>query len=115
MTDFVDKKLSSTIATAIKSLIAVEHFIAGSIVTMPNIYPSGASVVLEISMQGGRVFVSDRGGGFQEAEFLGSTRQYSKEAAKIAADAGIEYNGRDMFVTEVPSDAIAGAMAIVAS
>ena len=70
MTDFVDKKLSSTIATAIKSLIAVEHFIAGSIVTMPNIYPSGASVVLEISMQGGRVFVSDRGGGFQEAEFL---------------------------------------------
>lgn len=115
MIEIVGQTLSETVSAAIKKLVSVEHYRAASIVSMPNMYPSGASVVLEISIQAGRVFVSDRGGGFQEAEYLGSTRIYGKEASRVAAEAGIGYDGRDMFVAEVPMDAVAGAMVVVAS
>jgi hypothetical protein len=107
--------LSETVEAAVKKLVSVEHYRAASLVSMPIMYPSGASVVLEISAQAGRVFISDRAGGFQEAEFLGATRLYGREAIRVASDAGIRFDGRDMFVAEVPIGSVTGAMALVAS
>ena len=48
------------ITRAIRALVRAEHYHAGSIVSMPVMYPSGASVVLELFAQGERVIVSDR-------------------------------------------------------
>jgi hypothetical protein len=109
-----EKTLSSAVDEAIKCLISVEHFHAGTLVSVPVMYPSGASVVLEIFSQKDRVYVSDRGGAHQEAEFLGATRTFGRDAQRVAVEAGIKFDGRDMFVAEIPFDRIAGAMTVVA-
>lgn len=115
MVEIAHSDLIQIVDKAVQSLVSVEHFRAASIVSMPVMYPSGASVVLEVSSQGGRAFISDRGGGFQEAEYMGLTRFFGKEAPRVAAESGIGFDGREMFVIEVPIDAISGAMAVVAA
>jgi hypothetical protein len=115
MIDYVEKNLREDIARAIAALITVDHFAAGSMVSMPLLYPSGSTVVLEITRQGDRCLVSDRGGALQEAELSGATRYFKKEAVRVAAAAGIRFDGRDMFVAEVPLDALEGAMMVVAN
>jgi hypothetical protein len=115
MVDFIGKKISTDVDAAIARLISAEHFVAGSLISMPVTYPSGASVVLEITSQRDRYFVSDRGGGFQEAEYMGAARAYSREAERIAQDSGIRFDGRDMFVAEVAVDSISGALIVVAN
>ena len=111
----IDRSFIKNIDAAIAKLVTAEHFRAGTLVSMPILYPSGASVVLELSMQKSTVFVSDRGGGYQEAEFLGATRHFQREADRVAQEFGIRFDGRDMFVAEVPLDRIDGAMAATAS
>lgn len=115
MTQISEQSFTECLDAAIRKLTTMEHFGAGSIVSMPVLYPSGASVVLEISQQAGAVFVSDRGGGYQEAEFIGAIRQYHREAERMAMEAGILFDGRDMFVSGVPIDRIDGAMTVVAA
>jgi len=116
MVDFIGKPSSEGINAAVHSLISVEHFSAGSLVTMPVLYPSGSSVVLEVTVQNGRCFVTDRGTGRLEAELMGiSSRAFNKDASRVAEDAGIQFNGHDMFVAEVGMDTLAGAMEVVAS
>ena len=115
MTELTETNLAISIDDAIRKLVSVQHFHAGSIVSMPVMYPSGASVVLEISAQGGRVRVCDRGGGYQEAEFGGATKSFGKYAVRAASEAGIQFDGRDLFVADVPIDRVVGAMTVVAS
>ena len=115
MIDFVEINARESVDEAVRRLVTTSHFGAGSIVSMPVSYPSGSSVTLEITMQRGRCFVSDRGGGFQEAEMFGSTRYFNSEAKRIAESAGIRFDGRDMFVAEVPADNLHGAMVVVAN
>ncbi|MFT4098371.1 MAG: hypothetical protein QM651_14730 [Rhodoblastus sp.] len=114
MSQMPEKTFIPTIDEAVRRLVTVEHFHAGSIVSMPSMYPSGASVLIEISAQAGRVFVSDRGGGYNEAEFMGTTRQFAREAERVAGESGIRFDGRNMFVAEVPIDRVDGAMIAVA-
>lgn len=108
-------QLSDIVDEAVRRLISVEHFQAGTIISMPVLYPSGATVTLELFMQKERVFISDRGGGYLEAEMIGASRVYAKEAQRIACEAGIKFDGQDMFVAEVPIDRINGALTVVAS
>jgi hypothetical protein len=115
MTEIVRDRMANVIETAIRKLVSAEHFHAGSYVTMPVMYPSGASVVLEVFRQGERFFVSDRGGGHQEAEFSGASRYFVREAKRVAEEAGIKFDGRDMFIAEVPLDNLPGAFTVVAN
>jgi len=109
------RTLVETVDEAVRHLTNVEHFRAGSIVSMPVTYPSGDTVVLEIAAQSGRCFVSDRGGAYQEAELYGSSRYFRTEATRIAEQAGIRFDGRDIFVAEVPRERLRGAMMTVAN
>ncbi|RXT52719.1 hypothetical protein B6S44_18385 [Bosea sp. Tri-44] len=115
MIDFIGQKISTHVEAAIQRMVSAEHFRAGSLVSMPVLYPSGASVVIEVTLQQGRCFVSDRGGGHQEAEMMGVQRGYAKEAERIAAESGIRFDGRDMFVAEVDIERLPGAMEVVAN
>jgi hypothetical protein len=115
MSQVAEKTLAFAVDQAVKRLISVDHFHAGTIISLPVMYPSGASVVLEVFAQSDRAFVCDRGGAYQEAEYLGATRHFAKDAMRVASDAGIKFDGRDMFVTEVPLDRIDGALTVVAS
>jgi hypothetical protein len=110
-----ESPLSKAVDTAIRKLVSVEHFHAGSLVSMPMLYPSGASVVLEVSAQSSTVFICDRGGAFQEAEFIGASRQLPREAERVASEFGIHFDGRDMFVAEVAYDRLEGALINVAA
>ncbi len=115
MIDFSKITAKATVDDAIRDMVTAEHFFAGSIISMPVLYPSGASVVLEVTMQDGVFLVCDRGGGAQEAELMGAMRYFKKEAQRISEHAGIRFNGHDMFVIEVPPEALQGAMKVVAN
>lgn len=115
MIDFVGKSAKEDIDAAIARMLTVEHFAVGSIISMPIMYPSGSNVSLEVMVQGNDCFISDRSGGFLECELFGSTRYFKSEAEKIAARAGIGFDGRDMFIARVPKSALQGAMTVVAN
>jgi|SRR5579864_196599 len=107
--------LRRSLDDAVRRMTQVDHFQAGSIVRLPVIYPSGASVVLEVVARRARCFVSDRGGGYQEAELFGALRYYRAEAQRIAELAAIRFDGRDIFIAEVPIERVRGAMVTVAN
>ena len=115
MIEFRDSSAKLMVDEAIRRLVTASHFSAGSVVSLPVTYPSGTSVTLEISVLQDRCLVSDRGGGFQEAEMSGASRYFSNEATRIADLAGIRFDGRDMFVAEVPASNLRGAMVAVAN
>lgn len=117
MVDFTRfrQRIGGSVEDAVRKLVNVEHFRAGSFVSMPIIYPSGSTVVLEVTTEGDRCFVSDRGGGFHEAEIYGASRYFKSEAQRIATAAQIRFDGRDMFVAEVPIENLHGAMTVVAN
>jgi len=115
MVDFVGQDAKEIVEQAVRKLITAEHYRAGSIVSLPVKYPSGATVVLEITLQAGRCFISDRGGAHEEADLYGSLRYFKAEASRIAERASIRFDGRDMFVAEVPVDRLHGAMIVVAN
>lgn len=106
--------LQEAIDSALRTLLRAEHRAAGSYVTLPVRYPSGASVVLQITEVGDRCFVTDYGMGYQEAELFGGTRQFERRAVEFATAAGIRYDGRSFFVAEVVKDRLPGAMVVVA-
>ena len=115
MIEIRDHRVDNQIEEAMSRLINADHFHGGSIVSMPVTYPSGASVVLEITRQKGQWYVSDRGGGSMEADMSGISRYYKSEAKRVAELAGVRFDGWDMFVAEVGDDALAGAMVVIAN
>ncbi|PAQ09738.1 hypothetical protein [Mesorhizobium temperatum] len=117
MIDFARKipNTKEAIGEAIRGMVNADHFFGGSIVTMPVLYPSGTTVALEVTRQGDKCLVSDRGGGWQEADMMGATRYFKKEANRVAEASGIRFDGHDMFVAEVAPAALQGAMMVVAN
>jgi hypothetical protein len=110
-----DQAIIAAVESAVSRLARVEHFRGGTIVSMPMMYPSGSSVVLEIIENSGRCLVSDRGGAFSEAEMYGASRVFRKEAERAAEAADIRFDGRNMFVVDVSLDQLRGAMVVVAN
>lgn len=117
MSDFkeVTQPLAGSIDDAIRRLVSVEHFRAGSMVAMPVRYPSGSTVVLEIVAQKDKFLISDRGGGAQDAEFSGASRYYKSEALRVASATGVRFDGLTMFIAEAPQQVLRGAMIAVAN
>lgn len=110
----ISAPLAEAVDEAVRKIVRADHREGGSHVTMPLRYPSGASVVLEITRAADRCFVSDMGMGYLEAEFIGATRQYERHARNVADETGIRYDGRSFFVAEVRERSLAGAMTLVA-
>jgi hypothetical protein len=115
MMEFKIHSSSGILDKVVRSLVSARHALAGSLVTMPVIYPSGASVVLEVSISGDSCFVSDMGAAQEEADMMGTGRYFKAEAARIAESYGIRFDGHLMFVAEVPVDHVRGAMIVVAN
>ena len=110
-------KVSSrtTVDDVVRRLVSARHFTGGSVISMPVTYPSGSSVNVEVTIQNGRCFVSDMGGAYNEAEMLGASRYFRNEATRVAEFCGIRFDGRDMFVAEVPVDNVRGAIVTVSN
>lgn len=115
MTLTASETLVSAVETAVASLIAVEHHPRGSLVTLPVRYPSGATVVLQVTEAVDKYFVTDMGHGSYEADLIGARRLFDKLAGVIAREAGIRYDGDSLFVAEIEKSRLSGALLAVSS
>lgn len=108
-------KLSSIVDAVAKQIISTEHFRAGSIIRTPLLYPSGTSVVVQITEHRDRFFVTDMGIGSQEADMFGAGNYYNKSASALAEHYGIRFDNQSFFVAEASRDQLAGATTLVAN
>jgi hypothetical protein len=114
MSDVHAINLGDAVAAALEKLLTAAVFDRGVYVTLPIRYPSGASVVLQITEVGDRCFVTDYGMGYVEADMLGATNFFERRARTLAEATGIHYDGQSFFIAEVGKDRLAGAMVVVA-
>jgi len=113
MIEVSSRDVSDAVERAVSKLARTEKFVGHTLVSMPVIYPSGASVTLEISGEFDRFFASDRAGGYFESELIGAQRIYGREATRTAASFGIKFDGRNMFVAETGMSNLPAVMKIV--
>jgi hypothetical protein len=97
MTVQVDKRFADLIDDVTREIVTSEHFGMSSIIKTPLMYPSGASVVVEVTQHGDRFFVSDMGYGFQESEMIGASSFYPIQARLLASRFGIRFDNQSFF------------------
>ncbi len=109
------KNLQSLSATVAKELVSVEMAGENAIISVPLLYPSGSSALVNISQHGERFFLSDLGYGFQEAEMYGATGAFHKFAEKLAEHYGVAFDNQSFFVAEASRDSLPSAVTIIAN
>jgi hypothetical protein len=97
---------SIVVDAVVRKLAVAEHYIGASLVYMPIFYPSGSSVVLQISGGGRGYVVTDRGGAYFEAESMGAIRSFRQEATKIVTEAAVSFDGREFSVEGVTNETL---------
>ncbi len=116
MTGIRETALSDAVEEAIRRLACAEHLADASLVNLPLLYPSGATVVVQVSEpSGGQCTVTDLGFGFQEAELVGARRQFEDLAEDAARSSSISYAGRMFVIRDVPRTNLPAAMMAVAT
>lgn len=98
-----------------KQLVSTEHRQGMSFVSVPLTYPSGAGVVVRVADAYPDFFVSDYGVGFEEAEMMGGSTIFSRQAPNIAKNSGVGYDQRAFFVMKASRDQLPGAIVAVAN
>ena len=84
-------------------------------VRTPLMYPGGSNVVVHLAGRGDRLFVSDFGAGFEEAELIGADRYYTRIAPKVADRYGVRFDHHSFFVAEVRRSQATGAVMALAN
>ena len=107
--------LSEVVEAVAREIVAAEHSGSASIIKIPILYPSGSSVVVQVTQHGTRYFITDMGFGFQEAEMIGAGIQYSNSAKSSAEHFGIRFDNQAFFVAEADRAQLAAAVTIVAN
>lgn len=110
-----DINLSSRIATAVSRLMVPRVDGDQARLSVPVLYPSGAGAAVEITMNGGKCFVSDIAHGQAEAEMHGASAFYSDAARKCAKRFGVDYDGMSIFAVWASIDNIEAAIMSVAN
>tara|TARA_R110000850_G_scaffold66852_4_gene148366 strand:- start:753 stop:1490 length:738 start_codon:yes stop_codon:yes gene_type:complete len=108
-------KTFERVREALRKIASIRDIDGKTIVSVPIMYPSGATAAVEIERNGDNFWVSDMGYGLVEAEMSGAETFYSKIASRIADDFGIGYDGNAMFALWVPSSKLEGAIVCVAN
>lgn len=101
---------------AVRDLVSSEHAPFGSLVNTPLMFPSGGSVVIQVTGSNDSYFVSDMGLAFNEAEMMGaSPRLFHDQAMPIAEESGISFDAQSFFVVRATSRQLIGAIKAVAN
>jgi len=103
------------VRSALQRLASVRDLDGKVSISLPVMYPSGATVVIEIERNQDRYWVSDMGYGFVEAEMSGAQTFYGKIASRIADDFGVGFDGNAMFALWVASSRLEAAITCVAN
>lgn len=107
----MDKRL----AHAVQRLMALRVDGESARLTVPAIYPSGASAAVEITTNGDKCFVSDIGLGHMEAEFQGADGFYPATARDAAKRFGVGFDGFSVFASWSLIDRVESAISLVAN
>jgi len=110
-----DTAFSAMVENVMRELVAAEHRANESLISTPLLYPSGATVVVQVRNEGRSYFVSDMGLGYQEADLMGAGLIYGRHARLIAENAGVGFDNQAFFVVQVSRDQLAGAVIAVAN
>lgn len=108
-------RLANIVNAVAEELTSAEHLATGSIIKTPILYPSGASVVAQVSEQQDRYFITDMGFGHREAEMMGASSYYARSGRALADRFGIRFDNQAFFVAEATRENLAGAVTIVAN
>lgn len=84
-------------------------------VDVPIMYPSGATVVVEIEQNNGRFWVSDMGQGHVETEFVAAQGFYANAARRAADEFGVQFDGGSVFALWVSEARLEAAIVCVAN
>lgn len=105
----------AVIDDTVRGLVSTQHNPDGSFVRMPLLYVSGANVVVRVDSgsRAGLWFVSDYGFGATEADMIGAASGFRWHARVLATNAGIKFDENAIFVAEVTTDQLAGAIITV--
>jgi hypothetical protein len=98
-----------------REIVSTRHRHDGSFISTPLLYPSGSTVVVKISEQAERYFVTDMGLGYQEADLMGAGNIYSRQARIIAGTAGVGFDSQAFFIVEATGDQLPSAVVTVAN
>lgn len=78
-------------------------------------YPNGTSVVVRVLDGYPNFLVSDMGLGYEEAEMMGASSIYMRNARSIAEAAGVRFDNQAFFVLEASREQLAGAIVTIAN
>lgn len=107
--------IGRAINAALRDLVSVKHRPGGSFVRLPVLYPSGSSTRVRVDGGPNEFFVSDYGGGYEEADIMGGLATFARVARPIAERSGIGFDQHSFFVMKASAAQLAGAMATIAS
>jgi len=97
-------------------LVAIEHRPDGAFITTPLMYPSGSMAVVRVDVLGNdRRFVTDMGSGYLEAEMMGTSLIYARNAKTIAEETGLHFDLHAFSVIDVSRDQLPGAIITIAN
>ena len=111
----IDTNFASLVDAVAREIISTEHFGNASLIKTPLMYPSGASVIVQITQQQNRFFVTDMGMGHQEAIMFDGANFYSRNAKTIAENFGVRFDNEAFFVAEATKEQLPGATVIIAN
>lgn len=107
--------LAAAVEAVAAQLVRIEHRRNASFVSTPALYPSGATVVVQVASWGDRYVVSDMSAAFQEATAVGASHVFQRHAKALAEEAGILFDGSTFKLAGVTERQLPGAMMEVAS
>jgi hypothetical protein len=97
-------------------LVSIEHRPDGAFITTPLTYPSGSLAVVRVDvLDHDRHFVSDMGMGYLEAEMMGTSLIYARNASPIADQTGTHFDHHAFSLVDVSPDRLPGAIIAVAN
>lgn len=115
MTTFDTKDQMQIVRRALERIASVSDPDGRIMVSVPVMYPSGATSTVEVQINQDNCWVSDQGFGFVEAEYLGATEYYPKAARDAAEAYGVQFDGSAVFALWVPKSRIEAAIVCVSN
>lgn len=98
-----------------RQLVRSEQHGGTAFIRTPLLYPGGSSVVVRIDDNKDRYFVSDYGSAYSEAEMMGASGVFMRNARMIAEAAGIGFDQHAFFVAEAARTQLPGVVVTVAN
>ena len=109
------KKLGSLGLEIASGLTRVSADSSQIFIETPLLYPSGTHVIVCIDAGGGAHFVSDNGGGFREADLMGTSRSFSGIANRVAELTHLDFDSNNFYASGVSRENLLTAVIAIAN